>query len=300
MPRTESRRRSCSTSWKKDPGPASSRRSSLPPKAATRQRACSSNWNSPTRRRKATGSTAGMVGVLGYGGGVIGRYSDVAAEVPERRSLPHHAREPSRGMVLHQRCAAHDLRHLGAARLGPDQHARLDRRHHPAGHHHRPTRAHVPGTGAERLRPRRLRLGHAHALLLRRHGALRVGLLRHHEALLRPDHGVPGRTAPAGVPLQVQDQVRGLPQRLRRLDRARRPVRHRHLEGRDPGGRCGGGELRRRGRRHPERGLRPLSHEDAWAGTARSSPSTNATACTACTASTCCPRRCGPARSAAR
>ena len=67
--------------------------------------------------------------------------------VPEGRALPHHAREPARRMVLHQRGSAHALRYLGEARLRAHQHARLDRRHRSAGHHDRPTGAHLPGAG---------------------------------------------------------------------------------------------------------------------------------------------------------
>jgi hypothetical protein len=70
----------------------------------------------------------GIVGVLGYGGGVIGRYSDI-----------------------------------------PDQF---------------PAVAHVRGADRKRLRSGRLRVRHAHALLLRGSSPLRMGLLRHTEALL--------------------------------------------------------------------------------------------------------------------
>ena len=66
----------------------------------------------------------GIVGVMGYGGGVIGRYSDLPEEFPEVAAVPHHPRQPARRLVLHLRRAAQALRHLGAARLGPHQHAR--------------------------------------------------------------------------------------------------------------------------------------------------------------------------------
>ena len=58
----------------------------------------------------------GIVGVQGYGGGVIGRYSDLPEEFPERRPVPHDARQPAGGLVLHDRRAAHAVRHLGQAR----------------------------------------------------------------------------------------------------------------------------------------------------------------------------------------
>ncbi len=44
---------------------------------------------------------------------------------------------------------------------------------------------------------------------------------------------------------------------------ARRPVDHRHVEGRHPAGRCRGGRIRRRRPRHPEGRLRPLPHAGA-------------------------------------
>ena len=88
----------------------------------------------------------GLVGVLGYGGGVIGRYSDVPRAVPEGCSLSHHARQSACRLVLHERGAAHHLRYLGEARLRADQYARLDRRHGSAGHDDRPVGAYLPGT----------------------------------------------------------------------------------------------------------------------------------------------------------
>ena len=45
----------------------------------------------------------GIVGVLGYGGGVIGRYSDVPEQFPQGGPLPHHARQPALRLVLHER-----------------------------------------------------------------------------------------------------------------------------------------------------------------------------------------------------
>ena len=42
----------------------------------------------------------GIVGVKGYGAGVIGRYSDRPRPVSECSGLPYHAGESSDGMVL--------------------------------------------------------------------------------------------------------------------------------------------------------------------------------------------------------
>ncbi len=160
-----------------------------------------------------------------------------AREVPERGALPHHARQPAFGVVLHERRPADPLRHLGAPRIRPHQHARLHGRHRLPGHQDGRARALLQGAGRGGLRPGWLRLVHANSLRLRRHGALRVGLLRHDEDLQRHHAPVPGRAAPPALPLQVQVQVLRLPERLRGLHRPFRPLRHRHLEGRDPAGR---------------------------------------------------------------
>ena len=69
----------------------------------------------------------GLVGVMGYGGGVIGRYCDLAGGVPGGGRVPHDAHQPALRLVLHLGVAAHAVRHLGQARLRPDQHARLHR-----------------------------------------------------------------------------------------------------------------------------------------------------------------------------
>jgi sulfite reductase alpha subunit len=44
----------------------------------------------------------GLVGVLGYGGGVIGRYSDVGEQFPKVAHFPHHAHQSAGRLVLHQ------------------------------------------------------------------------------------------------------------------------------------------------------------------------------------------------------
>jgi sulfite reductase alpha subunit len=71
-------------------------------------------------------------------------------------------------------------------------------------------------------------------------------LLRHPGALLHPDPGIPGRTPPSGLPLQIQVQVRRLPQLLRGLHRPFRPVFHRHLERRHQNRPGSGAGLHRR------------------------------------------------------
>ena len=121
----------------------------------------------------------GIVGVLGYGGGVIGRYSDRAGQVSERRALSHAASQPARRVVLHERCHPDPVRHLGTPRVGPDEHARRDRRHRVPGHEDRRARADLQGTDGSRLRSGRVGLLPAHPVMLRRPGAMRVGLLRH-------------------------------------------------------------------------------------------------------------------------
>ena len=112
-----------------------------------------------------------------------------------------------------------DLRHLGEARVGADQPARRHGRHHPARHEDRVARA-----GLRRPDRNGFDLGGSGSVV--RTPSCCVGParcewacfdtlasdLRHHAAL-------PGRAAPPDVPLQVQDQGVGLPQRLRGRDR---------------------------------------------------------------------------------
>ena len=161
-----------------------------------------------------------------------------AREVPERGALPHDARQPAGRLVLHQRCHPDAVRHLGAARVGPDQHARLDRRH-------RLPRARRPTNWSptfKELTAAGFDLGGSGSSM--RTPSCCVGQARCEWAcydtmatLRRPDAQLPGRDAPPAVPLQVQDQVLGLPERLRRVDCARGSVDHRDLEGRHPAGR---------------------------------------------------------------
>ena len=59
----------------------------------------------------------GTVGVFGYGGGVIPRFSEVAEPVPAVLGIPHAARAAAGRHALQHRRAAQDVRHLGEARL---------------------------------------------------------------------------------------------------------------------------------------------------------------------------------------
>ena len=88
----------------------------------------------------------GIVGVMGYGGGVIGRYSFLAEEFPNVAHFHTFRINQPAGLVLHVRRPADAVRHLGTARLRPDQHARVDRRHRVPGHGHRRARADLRGT----------------------------------------------------------------------------------------------------------------------------------------------------------
>ena len=67
----------------------------------------------------------GIVGVTGYGGGVIGRYCDAPEKYPQCGRLSHHAGQPARGLVLYHRGPEADLRHLGEIRERHDQFPRL-------------------------------------------------------------------------------------------------------------------------------------------------------------------------------
>ena len=82
----------------------------------------------------------GIVGVMGYGGGVIGRYSDIPDKFPNVSHF-HTLRvnQPSAWFytsdVLRQICDIWDKHGSG-----PDQHARFHRRHRAARHGHQRAR----------------------------------------------------------------------------------------------------------------------------------------------------------------
>ena len=137
-----------------------------------------------SRRRKGHWKHGGLVGVLGYGGGVIGRYSDVPEQFPKVAHF-HTMRvnQPAAWFytseALRTVCDIWERRGSGLTNMhGSTGDMVL------AGHDDRPTGTRFPGARASRFRSGRVGFRHAHALLLRGHGALRVGLLRHHEALL--------------------------------------------------------------------------------------------------------------------
>ena len=69
----------------------------------------------------------GIVGVFGYGGGVIGRYCDQPEKFPGVAPLPHHACGPARRQILQHPVPARSVRHLGPARFRYHQHARFHR-----------------------------------------------------------------------------------------------------------------------------------------------------------------------------
>ena len=228
----------------------------------------------------------GIVGVLGYGGGVIGRYSDVPEQFPKVAHF-HTLRvnQPSGWFytsdALRTLCGIWERHGSGLTNM-----------HGSTGDiiflgtktdELEPTFAELT---AERLRSGRLRIVHADAFLLRGPGALRVGLLRHHEAVLRPHPGVPGRAAPPAVPLQVQDQV------LPDAPTTAWPPRRARIFRSSASGRTTSSRMTPRWPSTPRAAWtsRRMSATSARAlhelGTARNWPSKTASASAACTAST--------------
>ena len=134
----------------------------------------------------------GIVGVLGYGGGVIGRYCDLPEEFPGRGALPHRPRQSAVRILLHLQGPERAVRYLGQVRQRPDEHARFNGRHDLARHPDRQARAHLRRDHGKGLGPRRLRFLPPHPELLRGHGPLRVLEHRHHEHLPYPHPEVPG------------------------------------------------------------------------------------------------------------
>ena len=230
----------------------------------------------------------GIVGVTGYGAGVIGRYCDDPEKFPNVDRVPHHARQPAGGLVLHHEGAPEDLRHLGEVRKRHDQLSRLHRRHHPAGNDDGEPAALLRRAYRGGLRPGRLRLGAADAGGLRGPGAVRVCEYRHPGSDPRPHHDVPGRDAPSAVALQVQDQGLRLPQRLRGGHSEGRLHDHRHLA-RQPPDRPGRGQevCERRVRHQVPRGEQvPDARPSSGTRKGATWSSTRRTASAACTAST--------------
>ncbi len=203
----------------------------------------------------------GIVGVKGYGGGVIGRYSDRPDLFPGVEHF-HTMRvnQPTGWFyttkALRKLCDIWDKHGSGLTNM-----------HGSTGDiillgtttdHLQPC---FDELSRRRLRPGRIGFGPADPQRLRGTGPLRVGLHRQPGHLLQPHHALPGSAPPPHVPLQVQDQDLGLRQRLRGLHRPGGPLHHRHLEGEDPDRPEGSPGLRRLRPGHPGGGHRPLPDE---------------------------------------
>ena len=253
----------------------------------------------------------GTVGVFGYGGGVIPRFTEAKDErgqaaVPCRRRVPHAARDAAGRHALQHRRAAQDGRHLGEARLGPHRLPRPVRRHHVPGGHQRERAARVRRDQRARLRSRRRGPGGAHLDVVRRRGALRAVVLRRGARAPRRHQHVPRRHPPPLAAVQVQVQVQRLPERLHELDPARRHGRDRDVARQHPHRRAAGAQVVRQARDERagqrRRGALPDQGDPVEGGQgpqerrlgvdggrqrhARRWKSRIATACAACTAST--------------
>ena len=79
----------------------------------------------------------GIVGVKGYGGGVIGRYSDRPDLFPGVEHFHTMRVNHPTGWFYDTARPAEGLRHLGQVRKRVDQHARVHRRYHSPGHQDR-------------------------------------------------------------------------------------------------------------------------------------------------------------------
>ena len=235
----------CWTNWRLGPGLASCPTSSRKPRAGMKipttsstrflwmpATTCSAYWKCPTRMARPTGNTAASWASSGMAAASSGATATNPSKFP---GVAHfhtiRVNQPS-GQILHHpnTCARlmdlWDFRGSGLTNMHGDH-----RRHRAAGHHDSPAGGDLldpdsrPGH-----RPGRFRLQLAHPGDLPGRVALRVRLLQHPGPLLQHDQGIPGRTAPPRVPLQVQIQVRRLSQRLRGLHCPLRLLGHRHLE----------------------------------------------------------------------
>jgi len=88
----------------------------------------------------------GIVGVMGYGGGVIGRYSALPEEFP---NVSH----------FHTMRINQPAGWFGKARIRFNQYAWFNRRHHTSGNQDRRVGADIFRSAENRLRYRRFRLG---------------------------------------------------------------------------------------------------------------------------------------------
>ena len=202
----------------------------------------------------------GTVGVFGYGGGVIPRFTELKDEhdkpvFPDAAEFHTLRVQPPAGMhyntdVLRKMCDIWERHGSGLIAF-----------HGQSGRHHVPGRQDRQGAGRlrraqrARLRPRRRRPGGAHLDELRRRGALRAELLRRGQGAPAGDQHLPRRHPPPGPALQVQVQVLGLPERLHELDPALGHGRHRHLARQHAHRRGPGAQVVRRAR-HERAGQR--------------------------------------------
>ena len=143
----------------------------------------------------------GIVGVLGYGSGIIGRYSDLPDEFPGVEHF-HTVRvnQPSgwfyTTQALRDLCAIWDEHGSGVLNVHGSTGDMIF-----LGTTTDQLEPCFAQTDRQRLGPGRLRFRHADPELLRGHGPLRILLLRHHGPDLPAHPGIPVRYAPAVLPL---------------------------------------------------------------------------------------------------
>ncbi len=121
----------------------------------------------------------GIVGVLGYGSGIIGRYSDLPDEFPGLAHF-HTMRINQPSGWYYTSTALRELFDIwDQVRQRHPQYARRHRRPHLPGHHYRQSGALLSGRCPKRLGHRRFRFRHAQPFLLLWSVPLRMVLLRH-------------------------------------------------------------------------------------------------------------------------
>ena len=232
---------------------------------------CSASSSSPTRRRgpleaRRHRRRAGLR-----------RRRHRPLQRPRRRSSPTsrtstRSASTSRPAGSTPRDALRDaLRHLGEARLRPDQHARLHRRHRLPGHQDRRAGADLQGADRGRLRPRRLGLRHAHAVAAAS-GQARCEWACYdtHEALLRPDPCTTRTSCTARrSPTSSRSSVAGCPNdcvaSIARADLSIIGTWKDDIQQDD----AGGGRVRRRAASTSRRTSATAARPGAWTGTAR-------------------------------
>ena len=253
----------------------------------------------------------GTVGVFGYGGGVIPRFTELKDEngkpvFPDAAEFHTLRVQPPAGMhydteVLRKMCDIWEEHGSGLIAFHGQsgdimfQGAKTDKVQN-AFDELNELGFDLGGAGP----------GGAHLDVLRRRGALRAVLLRRGQGAPAGDQHLPRRHPPPGAAVQVQVQVLGLPERLHELDPALGHGRHRHLARQHAHRRGAGAQVVRQARheRAGQRRHRALPDQDHHAqGDQGRRPgrqdlqrqdqrhatrwrSTTATACAACTAST--------------